>query len=79
MFDPKHRRMRRRVEAYVDGQVGPVDAAEVEGHLRDCWGCSADAETLRLVKQSLRHLGDRIPTHLGAARLRRWAAQQRLR
>lgn len=78
MFDLHHRRMRRRVEAYVDGQTDPARTAEVEGHLRDCWGCSEDAEALRLIKASLRNLGARIPTDLGTARLRRWA-QLRLR
>ena len=65
--------MRRAVDAYVDGALPPARAAVVEAHLDECWGCSGYAETLRLMKRSLRRLRDRRPTQLTVARLRRWA------
>ena len=73
-----HRRMSRAVDAYVDGELcSPERIAEVETHLDRCWGCSGYAETLRLLKRSLRRLADRQPTDLGIARLRRWATDLR--
>jgi predicted anti-sigma-YlaC factor YlaD len=69
-----HRRMRRAVDAYIDGELGsPQRFVEVQAHLDECWGCSGYAETVRLLKRSLRRLADRQPTDLAAARLRRWA------
>jgi anti-sigma factor RsiW len=66
-------RMRRDIDAYLDGELPPARAALVEVHLDECWGCSGYAETLRLMKRSLRRLRDRRPTPLTVARLRRWA------
>lgn len=69
-----HRRMHRAVDAYIDGELRtPERIAAVRAHLDQCWGCSSYAETLRLLKWSLRRLADRQPTDLGVARLRRWA------
>jgi anti-sigma factor RsiW len=73
MLPSAHSRMRRAVDAYVDGELPPARAAAVEAHLTDCWGCSGDAETLRLMKRSLRRLRHRGPSELTLARLRRWA------
>lgn len=68
-----HRRMRRDVGAFLDGELDPVDAAAVAAHLDDCWGCNEDAETLHLIKASLRRFAARRPTDLALARLRVWA------
>lgn len=69
-----HRRMQRAVGAYVDGELrSPTRITAVRAHLDECWGCSGYAETLRLLKRSLRGLATRQPTDLVAARLRRWA------
>jgi anti-sigma factor RsiW len=69
-----HRRTRRAVDAYIDGELRtPARIAAVQAHLDECWGCSGHAETLRLLKRSLRRLAQRQPTDLAAARLRRWA------
>lgn len=77
MVPRSHRRMQRQVEAYLDGYVDhPGDAPVIEAHLRECWSCSGEAETLRLVKRSLARLAHRRPTDLGAARLRQWAELQ---
>jgi anti-sigma factor RsiW len=73
MLDVVHRRMRRAVGAYLDGELSPPEAAVVAAHLDECWGCSGDAEMLRLIKRSLQRLAARRPTDLVLVRLRRWA------
>jgi anti-sigma factor RsiW len=59
------------VEAYVDGELDEPTARAVRVHLRECWWCSADAETHRLVRATLRRRRDRTPP-LAVARLRRF-------
>ncbi len=77
MFYREHRRMRRRVEAYVDGQAATTaETCTVQAHLRECWSCSGEAELLWLIKRSLRLRIDRQPTDLATARLRTWARTQ---
>jgi anti-sigma factor RsiW len=73
MLHPAHDRMRRAIGAFLDGELPPARAAAVEVHLDDCWGCSGDAEALRLMKRSLQRLRHRRPSELTLARLRRWA------
>jgi anti-sigma factor RsiW len=74
LFDMSHCRMRRNIAAHVDGELTDrALVAEVEAHLRECWMCSCDAESWRLIRCSLRRLAGRRPVDLGAARLRRWA------
>lgn len=68
-----HRRMRRAVEGYLDGELTPQDRAEVARHLSICWECSVAAETLRLLKRALSHHRDRRPTSVVEGRLRRFA------
>ena len=70
-----HRRLRRDVEAYLDGELCPDDRARVAGHLRVCWECSVAAETLRLLKLALRRRRSREPGTVGARRLRLFADQ----
>lgn len=70
-----HRWMRRQVAAWVDGELAGRAAAEVRRHLDVCWGCSGDAELLRLLKGALGALGEREPAGLAAMRLRRWGSQ----
>jgi hypothetical protein len=73
MLTPGHRRKRRQVEAYVDGELHSARTiARVEQHLHVCWGCSGDADALRLIKSSFRSLADRRPTDLGLVRLQGW-------
>lgn len=69
-----HRRMRRAVEAYLDGELTPEARAEVARHLSICWECSIAAETLRLLKRALSHRRDRTPSSVAERRLRRFAA-----
>jgi anti-sigma factor RsiW len=68
-----HGRMRRAVDAYLDGELPAARAVVVRVHLDECWGCSGHAETVRLMKRSLRRLAQRRPSDLAVARLRRWA------
>lgn len=68
-----HRRMRRAVDAYLDGELTPDARAEVARHLSICWDCSIAAETLRLVKRALTQRRDRAPATVGERRLRRFA------
>ena len=70
-----HRRTKRLVSAYVDGELDQAASAAVAAHLRECWGRSGDVEIVRIVKRSLRNLGDRDHDTLGALRLRRFATQ----
>ncbi len=72
-----HRRTKRLVSAYVDGELDQAASAAVAAHLRECWGCSGDVEITRMVKRSLRNLGDRDRGRdaLGTLRLRRFATQ----
>lgn len=69
-----HRRWCRVIDAYLDGELAPARMAAVEAHLDDCWDCTGYADTVRLMKQSLRRLASRRPSNLMAARLRRWAS-----
>lgn len=70
-----HRRTKRLLSAYVDGELEGAASATVAAHLRDCWGCSGDVEITRMVKRSIRNLGDRDHDMLGSLRLRRSAVQ----
>jgi anti-sigma factor RsiW len=65
-----HRRMRHSVQAYLDGELHGEEAVEVARHLSTCWGCNTLAETLRLIKQSLRQRRGRTAPSLGERRLR---------
>lgn len=59
------------MSAYVDGELEPAQRGAVVCHLADCWDCSSDAETLRLMKHSLRRLGRRRAPELALRRLQR--------
>jgi anti-sigma factor RsiW len=52
-----HLRLRSCVEAYVDGELTGWHRLAVARHVSACWVCGARAETLRLVKHSLRRRG----------------------
>jgi anti-sigma factor RsiW len=72
-----HRKMRKLVTAYVDGEIDPAGAAQVAAHLQQCWSCNSDVEQLCLIKASLRNLRARRPAAVAVARLRRWASELR--
>ncbi|MEU9245392.1 zf-HC2 domain-containing protein [Streptomyces sp. NPDC048385] len=71
----RHLRLRGSVGAYVDGELAPARHAELAAHLVRCWACSVQAETLRLVKHSLRGGPLRAPVSLSEIRIRRFAAR----
>jgi anti-sigma factor RsiW len=72
MLHTTHRGLRRAVDAYLDGELPSGRAAAVASHLDECWGCSGYADTVRLMKQSLRRPAAREPRDLAVTRLRRW-------
>jgi anti-sigma factor RsiW len=67
----RHLRLRTQVQAYVDGELDAPAARQVRIHLRECWWCSGDAQTHRLVRAALRRRRDHV-TSLPLARLRRF-------
>lgn len=69
----RHHRMRRMVGAYLDGELGGDARAEVARHLSVCWECSTVAETIRLIRRSLRQRGDRSAMSRSERRLRQFA------
>jgi anti-sigma factor RsiW len=70
-----HRRMKRAVSAYVDGELKAGGSAIVADHLRECSDCSGEAELTRMLKRSLRNLADRDRDALATLRLRRFASR----
>lgn len=48
---------RARLEAFVDGELGPDDAEAVRVHLRRCPACLAEVQALAELSQGLRALG----------------------
>lgn len=69
----EHRRLRGRVDAWVDGELDRATAGRMARHVRFCWGCSAAAETTRLIKAALAGEVARRPRPLAATRLRTFA------
>ena len=47
---------------YLDGEISPGDAAEVEAHLDECASCGALLRELEEVQRQARALPDRFPT-----------------
>jgi anti-sigma factor RsiW len=52
--------MSHAIGAYLDGELPPQARAEMADHLAICWDCNTLAETLRLIKQSLRPRGGQL-------------------
>lgn len=73
MLHSAHRRIRRDVEAYLDGELTGLDrVTDIEAHLDECADCRNELDVLDRLKCSLRRLALGRPTDLTAARLRRW-------
>ena len=68
-----HRRYRRRLDAYVDGELDLRRAHLVASHVADCWGCSGELHWRRSIKASTSGIGEHGARDLASARLRRWA------
>jgi anti-sigma factor RsiW len=43
-----------KIDAYIDGELGPAESAAVESHMRACPACSAEALTRMQLKRSVR-------------------------
>lgn len=54
-----HRRLRRNVSAYVDGEIQGAEEAEISRHVTECAECRGTAHLICLMKESLRRLGAR--------------------
>ena len=66
-----HRRMHSWLGPYLDGELRGARAESIRAHLRECWWCSGEAETHRLVRASLRARAGRTPA-LPVRRLQRF-------
>jgi len=69
-----HLRLRSKVQAYVDGELHGPAAKRVRVHLTQCWWCSGEAQTHRLVRVALRRRRDSVPS-LPVERLRRFVRE----
>lgn len=69
-----HRRFRRAISRYADGELDASTAQALATHLLECDGCSRNLAIVLAIKGSLRRLADAEPPTLAATRLRRWAA-----
>jgi anti-sigma factor RsiW len=69
----RHLRLRGLIEPYVDGELTTPQRRTVAAHIARCWTCSTEAETLTLIKHSLRTGPLRAPASLSHHRLRRFA------
>ncbi len=69
----RHVRLRAHVGAFVDGELSGPRLLAVAAHLRECWACSGDAETLRCVRAALRRHRAQAPAPLALRRLTRFA------
>lgn len=49
------------LNAYVDGELGPDEHAELERHLANCAACQTETDLLRLVRQSLQQAPRPVP------------------
>lgn len=69
-----HRRLRRAISRYADGELDARTAQAEAAHLLECDACSHDLAMVSAIKGSLRRLATAEPPTLAATRLRRWAA-----
>lgn len=54
-----HARWQRQLSAYVDGELTPHEAGEVEAHLAQCESCKAELHRLQSLKSLLGQLPER--------------------
>jgi anti-sigma factor RsiW len=53
-----HHRLTRQLSAYLDGELPPLDEAEVRDHLARCDSCQKELRRLQAVRSALRRLPD---------------------
>jgi anti-sigma factor RsiW len=66
-----HRRIRRKVSAYIDGEVGAAEVSEISRHFSECADCRGAAQLVCLMKESLRRLGIRRSAAAGSSQTAR--------
>jgi len=66
------RRAENLVDAYLDGELDPIHAMEVEGHLQECGKCTAILEGRKALQQALR---TQLPYFTAPAQVRRQLQQ----
>lgn len=71
MSPVEHQRLRRLVEAYVDGELEPRRAEAVRTHVRRCWECGGQVEVVLLIRAALRRHRRGQPAQLPLRRLGR--------
>ena len=49
-----------RVSDFIDGELAPLEKAQVEAHLRACERCAKLGSSMRLLVESLRRLGESV-------------------
>ncbi len=65
----RHLRVRRRLGAFADGELGATSARHVAVHVRECWTCGGELELLHLVRGALRQGRRSEPSPLQVRRL----------
>ncbi|MEQ8716089.1 MAG: zf-HC2 domain-containing protein [Acidimicrobiales bacterium] len=74
MRTTRHRRTRRRLDAYVDAELAAGVVPDVERHLDECPDCRTTVVLIRRLKRSLARLARDDRTAL--ERLRGWVAAE---
>jgi hypothetical protein len=57
IFD-RHRRFRKRLSAYIDGELSGDDAESLDGHLESCDACRLELDQMRATVNAMRSLPD---------------------
>ena len=76
-FHLDHRFTRRRLSAYHDGELGPVERRRVEHHIADCPDCGRAARSLHRVIGGLSLLRRRSRSGIAAGVIERLRTQTR--
>lgn len=61
IFFDKHRRARKKLSAYVDGELAAKDAGRLESHVESCERCQLELDELRATIGALRSMPDEEP------------------
>jgi hypothetical protein len=62
----EHRYASRRLDAYVDNELGHYDVDRVTGHILDCVDCSAHVRFLLRVRAALQQSAGAARTYVAA-------------